>query len=105
MDGGIWGGNFRGVGLQRPVIHRHTPFFPQVIHRISTVAFSHKLVVINDSQGETNRVRVVSDHESMHDLLECRLCRRLLAAGFRIDLKNDPYPASNRIRGEFGIEN
>lgn len=67
------------------------------------MAFSHKLVVINDPKGDSIRVRIVSNHESMHDLLECRVCRRLLAAGFRIDLKNDPHPPSDRIRGEFGV--
>lgn len=65
--------------------------------------FSHRLLVIHDDQGDSIRVRVVTDHESMSDLLECRLCRRLLAAGFRIDLKSDPNPPMHRIRGEFGI--
>lgn len=64
---------------------------------------THKLLVINHSEGEQLRVRIHSHHDSVAQLLECGLCRRLLAAGFRIDLKQDPAPAGDRIRGEFRI--
>lgn len=64
---------------------------------------SHRLLVINHPEGDQTRVRIHSHHDSVTQLLECGLCRRLLAAGFRIDLREDPPPASDRIRGEFRV--
>jgi len=64
---------------------------------------SHRLTVVQPLQEESIRVRIRSDHADMSQLLECGLCRRLLAAGFRIDLASDPAPTGNRIRGEFRV--
>lgn len=63
----------------------------------------HKLVVVRHQQEDTIRARVISDHESMPELIQCALCRRLMAAGFRIDLAQDPKPGGDSIRGEFSI--
>lgn len=65
--------------------------------------FTHTLQVINQPDEGVIRVRIRSGHSDMRNLLECDLCRRLLAAGFRIDLATDEAPPSNRIRGEFRV--
>lgn len=65
--------------------------------------FTHTLQVLNQPDEGVLRVRIRSDHPDMHALLECGLCRRLLAAGFRIDLATEPAPPSHRIRGEFRV--
>ena len=64
---------------------------------------AHTLTVIQPMQEEQTRVRVRTHHADMPQLLECGLCRRLLAAGFRIDLASDPAPAGDRVRGEFRV--
>jgi len=63
----------------------------------------HKLVVVRNPSEDSIRARVLSTHESMSDLLKCGLCRRLMAAGFRIDLAQDPKPRGDSLRGEFSI--
>lgn len=65
--------------------------------------FTHTLQVINQPDEGQLRVRIRSGHSDMRNLLECDLCRRMLAAGFRIDLATEPTEASHRIRGEFRV--
>lgn len=80
--------------------------FPTFFNTFSTSypqGIMHKLVVVRNPTEDSIRARVLSDHESMSDLLKCGLCRRLMAAGFRIDLAQDPKPRSDSLRGEFSI--
>jgi hypothetical protein len=85
------------------VVNSHNPqkirSYPQDIHMQY-----HKLIVIHQADEDNIRVRIRSPHADMRQLLECGLCRRLLAAGFRIDLATDPAPAGSRVRGEFRVE-
>ena len=63
----------------------------------------HKLVVVRNPTEDSIRARVLSNHESMSDLVSCPMCRRLMAAGFRIDLAQDEKPRGDTLRGEFSI--
>jgi hypothetical protein len=72
--------------------------FPTFFNTFSTSypqGIMHKLVVVRNPTEDSIRARVLSTHESMSDLLKCGLCRRLMAAGFRIDLAQDPKPRCN----------
>ncbi len=80
--------------------------FPTFFYTFSTSypqVIMHKLVVVRTPTEDSIRARVLSTHESMPDLLKCGLCRRLMAAGFRIDLAQDPKPRGDTLRGEFSI--
>ncbi len=96
------GGGPRGGQLStgKPsVFHCFLTGYPQFFHR----HIMHKLVVTRRFEEDSSRVRVISHHESMSDVISCPLCRRLLAAGFRIDLAQDEKPRGDSIRGEFSV--